>query len=60
MYHWILQKVTSKDRAQPRWQKICDDLKLPQKWKKITGKEINFTHRSVPPMHVQGYSFAET
>ena len=35
-------------RARPRWEKLCDDLKLPSKWKKITGKEIDFSHYSVP------------
>ena len=35
-------------RARPRWEKLCDDLKLPTKWKKVTGKEVDFTYRSVP------------
>ena len=28
--------------------KVCKDLQLPPKWKMITGKEVNFSHRSVP------------
>lgn len=35
-------------RARQRWEKVCEDLQLPPEWKTITGKEINFTHHSVP------------
>ena len=34
--------------AKRRWEKLCDDLKFPQQWKTITGKDIDYTHDSVP------------
>ena len=37
-------------QAHQRWEKVCEDLQLPPEWKKITGKEINFSHTSVPPI----------
>ena len=37
-------------RAHQRWEKVCDDLQLPTEWKTITGKEVNFSHTSVPPI----------
>ena len=36
-------------RARQRWEKVCEDLELPSEWKTITGKEVNFSHASVPP-----------
>ena len=36
--------------ARQRWEKVCEDLQLPPKWKTITGKEVNFSHASVPPI----------
>ena len=34
--------------AHDRWEGICDTLKLPPNWKKITGKEIDFKNNSIP------------
>ena len=35
--------------ARQRWDKVCEDLKLPPAWKKRTGEQkIIFYHRSVP------------
>ena len=36
--------------ARQRWEKVCEDLQLPPEWKTITGKEVNFSHASVPPI----------
>ena len=36
--------------AHQRWEKVCEDLQLPPEWKTITGKEVNFSHASVPPI----------
>ena len=37
-------------KARQRWERVCDKLQLPPEWKTITGKEVNFSHTSVPPI----------
>ena len=35
-------------RAKSKWTRLCDDLHFPRRWKSITGKEIDYSHGSVP------------